>query len=92
MEDFMATVPPRPADTGGIWRQLLPNLFCASPNFVVLRKVCFKHIIITKIFPLKVYVTTQTLKLGYGSGSAKTVSTIRIFCFEGHSASSSRII
>ena len=26
------------------------------------------------------------LKAGYGPGSAKIVSAIRIFCFEGHSA------
>jgi len=29
----------------------------------------------------------QTLKPGYGPGSAKTVSAMKIFCFEGHSAS-----
>jgi len=28
----------------------------------------------------------QTLKPGYGPGSAQIVSAIRIFCFEGHSA------
>jgi len=28
-----------------------PNIFCVSPNFVVLRKICFKHMIKTKIFP-----------------------------------------
>jgi len=29
----------------------------------------------------------QTLKPGYGPDSAKIVSVIKIFCFEGHSAS-----
>jgi len=28
----------------------------------------------------------QTLKPGYGPGSAKIVSAIRIFCFEGYSS------
>ena len=31
--------------------QLPQNLFCASPNYVVLRKICFKHTIKIKIFP-----------------------------------------
>jgi len=30
------------------------------------------------------YVSPPTLKPGYGSGSAKIVSAIRIFCLEGH--------
>jgi len=34
-----------------------------------------------------VYFSTQTLKPGYGSGSAKIVSASRIICFDGHSAS-----
>jgi len=29
----------------------------------------------------------QILKPGYGRGSAKIVSAIRVFCFEGHSVS-----
>jgi len=39
--------------------------FCASPNFVVLRKICFKHMIKTKIYlfknvfcPLQICLTT----------------------------------
>jgi len=39
----------RPADTGG----QCPQIFCALPNFVVLRKICFKHMIKTKLFPPK---------------------------------------
>jgi len=35
---------------GGIRGELPPNLFCVAPNFVVLRKICFKHMIKTKIF------------------------------------------
>jgi len=31
------------------------------------------------------YFASQTLEPGYGPGSAKIVSAIRIFCFEGHS-------
>ena len=37
----------------GIRGQLPPNLFCAAQNFVVLRKICFKHMI--KIFPSRMY-------------------------------------
>jgi len=88
MEDFLATVLPRPADTGeGISGQLPPNRFCASPKFVVLRKICFKHMVKTKIFPPKNAFSLLTLKSSHGPGSAKIVSAIRIFCFEGHSAS-----
>jgi len=43
MEDFLATVLSRPADT--IRGKLLPNLFCAIPNFVVLKKICFKNLL-----------------------------------------------
>jgi len=32
------------------------------------------------------YFAPQTLKTGYGPGSARIVSAIRIFCVEGHSA------
>jgi len=51
MEDLLATVLPRPADTGVIQMQLPPNLYCAPFNFVVLRKICLKHVIKTKIIP-----------------------------------------
>jgi len=51
MEDFLATVLPRPADTGGIRWQFAQILF-VLPNFVVLRKICFKHMI-KKISPPK---------------------------------------
>ena len=87
MEDFLATVLPRPADTWGYSREVTPNLFCVLPNFIVLPKNCFKHMIKTKIFPHKMYFLPQTLKRGYGPSSAKIVSAIRIFCFEDHSAS-----
>jgi len=33
------------------------------------------------------YFSPQTLKPGYGPDSAKIVSEIKVFCFEGHSAS-----
>jgi len=39
------------------------------------------------ISPKKMYFSPQTFKPGYGPGSAKIVSAIRIFCFEGHLAS-----
>jgi len=38
MEDCLATVLPRPANTGGNPEQLPPYLFCAPSNFVVFRK------------------------------------------------------
>ena len=37
-----------------------------------------------KIFPLKSVFPPETLKAGYGPGSAKIVSAIRILRFEGH--------
>ena len=89
-EDFLATVLPMSTDIRGIWKQFSPNLFCAPTNFVVLRKICFKRIITTNLSPLKMYFLPQILKPGYGPGSAKIVSAIRIFCFEGHSASRCR--
>jgi len=51
MEDFLATILPRPADKGGIRGKLPPNLFCAPPDFVVLRKICFKHMVETNLPP-----------------------------------------
>jgi len=77
MEDFLATVP-RPAGTVGIRGQLPPNLVCASQNYVVLRKFRFKHMIKIKIVPLKNVFSPQTLKPGYGPGSAKIVSAIQV--------------
>ena len=41
---------PSPADTGGIPGQLAQISF-VPPNFVVLRKICLKHMIKIKIFP-----------------------------------------
>jgi len=41
VEDFLATILPRPADTGGIRGKLPPKSFLCLPNFVVLRKICF---------------------------------------------------
>jgi len=79
VEDFQATVLPRPADTVGHSGSVTPNLFFALPNFVVLRKICFKHMIKSKIFRLKMYFAPQTLKPGYGPGYAEIVSAIRIF-------------
>jgi len=58
LEVFLATVLPRPADARGIRGQFAPNLFCASPNFVVLRKIWFNP------SPLRMYFDPQTLKPG----------------------------
>jgi len=50
-EDFLATVLPRPADTVGHSEAVIPKSFLCPPNVVVLRKICFKHMIKIKIFP-----------------------------------------
>ena len=51
MEDFLATVLPRPPDTVGHSGAVTSKSFCAYQNIVVLRKICFKHMIKIKIFP-----------------------------------------
>ena len=79
MEDFLAMVLPRPADTGGIRGNYLQIV--VTPKFVVLRKICFEHMTKTKIFPPTNVFPPQTLKPGCGLGSAKIVSAIRIFLF-----------
>ena len=72
---------------GGHSGVVTPKSFCA-PNFVVLRKICFKTYDKNKnSSPIKMYFAHQTSKPGYEPGTAKTVSAIRIFCFEVHSAS-----
>ena len=50
MENFLATVLPRLTDTGGV-RGSYPESFLFSPNFVVLRKNFFKHVMKTNISP-----------------------------------------
>jgi len=39
MEDFLAMLLPRPTDTVGHSGAITPNLLCATPNFVVLKKM-----------------------------------------------------
>ena len=74
--------------SGGIRVQLPPKSFLCPSNFVVVRKICLKHDKNKNIFPKYVDLSCpQTLKPGYGSGSAKIVSASRIFSFEGHPAS-----
>jgi len=51
MKDFLATVVPSPADMVGHSGEVTPKSFCATPNFVVIRKIYFKHMMKTKIFP-----------------------------------------
>jgi len=50
MEDFLAMVLPRPADTVGYSGAVTPKYFLCPPHFVVLRKICFKHVVKIKIF------------------------------------------
>ena len=81
-----AWVLPRPADTGWPFGALAPKAF-VPPSFVVLSKIWFEHMMKTKIFPPNNVFCPPTLKPGYEPVSAKNVSAIRIFCFEGHSVS-----
>ena len=72
---------------GGVRGQLPPNLFCALQLFFCSEIfVCFiwyKQ----KSFPPKNDFPPKALQPGYVRDSDKIVSAIRIFCFEGHSAS-----
>jgi len=54
---------------------------CAQKN---LFQTCDKN---RNLSPLKMCFSPKKLKPGYRPGSAKIVSVIRIFCFEGQSAS-----
>jgi len=69
MEDFLAMVPPRPADMVGNSEVVAPKSFLCPSNFVVLRKICFKHMI-----TIKICFAPQTLKPGCEPGSATIVS------------------
>ena len=62
-ENFLTTVLPRPADTG-VFGAVTHKPFLWPPNFVVLRKICFKHMIYKqKSFPLKMYFFPPNVKL-----------------------------
>jgi len=50
MEDFLATVLPRPADMVGHSEAVTQILFC-DPKFCCAQKTCFEHMIKIKIFP-----------------------------------------
>ena len=77
---------PGPQTRWGI-RGHLRQSFRASQNCVVLRKICFKHMIKIKIFPPKMYFALpQTLNPGNGPGSANLCLQWRYF-YEDHSAS-----
>jgi len=71
---------------GGI-RGHLPKSLYASRHFLVLKKIGYKHMIKTSIYPVNMHFVPPNLKIGYRPGSAKTVFVSKIFCFEGHSAS-----
>jgi len=88
MEDFLVTVLPRTADKGRRHsRAVTPKYLFTPLNFVVLRQNLLKHVIKTKYFLKIEFAPPKNLKPYYGPVSAKIVSAIRIFCFEGHSAS-----
>jgi len=44
-------------------RGQLPKAFLFPPNFVVLKTICFKHMIKTKSSPLKMYFAPPNLKI-----------------------------
>jgi len=69
------------ADTVGVehWGQF-PQI-----SFVPLKMLlCLEN---KNLSPLNMYFAPQTLKPGYRPDSAKIVFAIKVFCFEGHSAS-----
>ena len=68
--------------TRGAFGGSYPQIFFVSPQ--ILFQTYDKN---KNLSPLKYILSPQSLKPGYEPGSAKIVSTIRIFCFEGHSAS-----
>jgi len=65
---------------GGAFGAITPKFF-VTPNFNVLRNICFEHMMKIKRFPPKNVFSPQVLKPGYGPGSDKIVSAIRIFLF-----------
>jgi len=79
MEYFLATVLPRPADTVGHLGAITPKYFLCPPIFVVVRKICFKHMIKIKIFPPKNVFSPQTLKPGYGPVQPKLCLQLEYF-------------
>jgi len=78
MADLWRRFCPGPQTRWRIRGQLPLNLFCA-PQILLCSE--------TFIAPKNAFCSAQTLKPGYGPGFAKIVSEMRIFCFEGHSAS-----
>jgi len=64
VEDFLATVLSRPAETMGHSGTVTPKTLLCHLNFVVLRKICFKYIVKIKTSPLKMHFPPQTLKPG----------------------------
>ena len=83
MEDFLVTVLPRPAYTGGIRGQLPPNLFCAPQILLCSEKFVSNIWQKLKSFPHKKCILPPKPQNGFVS--AKIVSAIRIFCFEVYS-------
>ena len=87
VENSLATILPRPADTVRHSEELTPKSFYASQILLCSEKFVLNIWSKQLYFPLKNVSSPQTLKPSYGPDSAKIVSAIRIFCFEGHSAS-----
>ena len=79
------------SQTRGDSGQLPPNFLCLSKFCCAQKKLLSKYDEHKKLSPLKLY-SPPTLQPGYESGSAKIVSTMRIFCFEGHSVSRCHIM
>ena len=87
MEDFLVTVLPGLQTRGGIWGQLLPNLFVPPQILLCSEKFVLNKWSKQNLIRWRCIFPSQTLKPGYAPGSAKILSAFRIFYFEGHSAS-----
>ena len=61
---------------GSIRRQCPPSLLY-PPNLVMPRKISFKHIIKTKVFPLKMYFAPEHLKPDYGPALVQPIRNLK---------------
>jgi len=78
------------ARTHGAIREQLPQIFFFTPQILLCSEKAVLNMLYDKnknLSPKNVLDLPPILKPGYGPGSTKIVSAIRLFCFEGHSAS-----
>jgi len=62
MEDFLASVLPRPAGKGVGFGDNYPQIIMYLQNFVALNKISIKHTTKQISFPLKIYLAPPNLK------------------------------